>query len=212
MKIAVFVFAGLSLISGIGLIVNAFGSYQPNWKIVSFFLLGIAAILSAIQYTAGKNPYGYRGLGDLFVYIFFGLAGVMGVYFLNTHQFTAEIFLPATSLGLFSTGVLNLNNMRDLENDRQSGKRTIAVLLGIRGAKVYHSSLIAGGIVAAMVFALIRGAYGWNWLWLLSLPPFIFHLRTILFTNDPSILDQHLKKLALNTLLFSVLFGLSFLI
>jgi 1,4-dihydroxy-2-naphthoate polyprenyltransferase len=187
MKKAVIIFAGLSLISGIWLILDALAGHLHYGYVVFFFLLGIAAILAAIRYTAGKNPYGYKGLGDLFVFLFFGLAGVLGTYFLNTLHFSPEILLPASTLGLFSAGVLNINNMRDL-------------------------SLIGGGILSAIVFTLIRYTNPIQLLWVISVPLFALHMVTIIKSNEPSILDKNLKKLAVYSLLFSILFGISFLI
>jgi 1,4-dihydroxy-2-naphthoate polyprenyltransferase len=212
MKKAVIIFAGLSLISGIWLILDALAGHLHYGYVVFFFLLGIAAILAAIRYTAGKNPYGYKGLGDLFVFLFFGLAGVLGTYFLNTLHFSPEILLPASTLGLFSAGVLNINNMRDRENDQRSGKRTLAVFLGTKGSKMYHLSLIGGGILSAIVFTLIRYTNPIQLLWVISVPLFALHMVTIIKSNEPSILDKNLKKLAVYSLLFSILFGISFLI
>ena len=108
--------------------------------IILFFVLGIASIVAAIKYTVGKNPYGYSGLGDMFVFIFFGLLGVCGTYFLHTNHFHPLLLLPAASVGLLSAGVLNLNNMRDIENDAASGKKTLVVRIGSQNAKLYHAS------------------------------------------------------------------------
>ena len=129
MRRAVFLFAFLSLASGIGLIIVGTRGLQLESTLI-YLVLGLGAIAAAIKYTVGKNPYGYQGLGDLFVFIFFGLVGVCGTYYLHTHQLPWDILLPAASVGLLSVAVLNLNNLRDRESDAASGKRTLVVKLG----------------------------------------------------------------------------------
>ena len=154
MKTAVIVFAALSLLSGVWLL---YASLKEQFMIaLVFFVLGIAAIAAAVKYTVGKNAYGYSGLGDLFVFLFFGLTGVLGTYYLNTLSLTWDVFLPAISIGLLSTGMLNLNNMRDIENDIKSGKHTLASKLGLRKAKYYHAFLVIGAIVSALIFILLQ--------------------------------------------------------
>jgi 1,4-dihydroxy-2-naphthoate octaprenyltransferase len=210
MKIAIVIFVLLSLASGIWLIVEAFGS---DWYLgLVFLLLGLAAIAAAIKYTVGKNAYGYSGLGDVFVFLFFGLLAVLGAYFLNTLQLKIEILLPAISIGLFSTGVLNLNNMRDIKNDLQSGKNTLASFMGITKAKKYHLVLISGAMISAVLFSIIEYSSPWNFIYLITFPMFIFQLLNILKTKEEQLLDPFLKKLALTTLLFSLLFGIGLIL
>lgn len=209
MKKAVIIFSILSLISGILLLIVSL--QDQFWIGLLFLAIGIAAIASAIKYTVGKNAYGYSGLGDLFVFIFFGLVGVFGTYFLNTLSFNWEILLPAISIGLLSTGMLNLNNMRDIENDLQSGKNTLASKLGLRNAKFYHFFLVFGALVAATSFVLQHYASPWHWLYLIVVPFLISDLFQIWNTANQCKLDPFLKKLALSTLAFSVLFIAGFL-
>ena len=133
-----------------------------------FLALGIAAIAAALKYTIGKNPYGYIGLGDVFVFLFFGLVGVMGTYFLHTHQFTVLEWLPAISIGCFSTGVLNLNNLRDRENDAAFGKQTVVVKLGVKKAKMYHAALLITGMMATVVYTLLTDPSVIRWIYLIS--------------------------------------------
>lgn len=207
MRSAIILFAGFSLISGIVLIY--FGTLGLDRRVgLLFLVLGLSAIAAAILYTVGKKSYGYSGLGDLFVFIFFGLLAVLGTFFLNTQTIRWDIFLPAASLGLLSTGVLNLNNLRDIENDQNSGKITVAVRLGILGAKRYHVLLIASALLAALLFNLMNLRSYLSLLWIIPVfPLFAIDLVKIYRTEDLRMLDPFLKKLALKTLLFVLLFG-----
>ncbi len=206
MRIGIGIFVLLSLISGIWLIIEALGN---DWYLgLLFFVLGIAAIAAAIKYTVGNTAYGYSGFGDLFVFLFFGLLAVLGTYFLNTHYINWEIILPASSMGLLSTGVLNLNNMRDMKNDANSGKHTLALKLGYKYAKIYHYTIVVAAMIFVVIFVGINYFSPWQFLFLIS---FIFMIKDLLqiskITNK-SLLDPYLKRLALLTLLFTILFGL----
>lgn len=210
MKIAIYIFVILSLISGVLLIIEAFGS---DWYLGLIFLfLGISAIAAAIKYTVGKKAYGYSGFGDIFVFIFFGIIAVMGSYFLNTLTLNYSIILPSISMGLFSTAVLNLNNMRDIKNDLASGKKTLAAKMGLEKAKKYHLFLISIGMIAAIIYTRINYTSAWNLIYLICFPMFLIQLRNIFRIYDQKLLDPYLKKLALTTLLFSVLFGIGLLL
>lgn len=210
MKIAIIIFVLLSLISGVLLIIEAFGN---NWYLGLIFLfLGISAIAAAIKYTIGKKAYGYSGFGDIFVFIFFGLIAVMGSYFLNTLSLNYSIILPAISMGLFSTAVLNLNNMRDIKNDIVSGKITLAAKMGLEKAKKYQLILVSAWMLAAVVYTLLNYTSAWNLIYLICFPLFLLQLRNIFRLNNQKLLDPYLKKLALTTLLFSLLFGIGLLL
>jgi 1,4-dihydroxy-2-naphthoate octaprenyltransferase len=149
MRSAVILFSFLSLISGIILLWLSFGT---NWgSVFLFFGLGLLCILAAIGYTVGKKPYGYIGLGDISVLIFFGLVGVMGSYYLFTHQISWQEVLPALSCGLFSIAVLNVNNIRDIDSDRIAGKYSIPVRIGKEKAALYHWILLSGGLLSAVI-------------------------------------------------------------
>ncbi|HEX7585789.1 MAG TPA: 1,4-dihydroxy-2-naphthoate polyprenyltransferase [Prolixibacteraceae bacterium] len=207
MKLGMIVLIMLSLTAGIWLVAE--GTKGLNLTTFLLFLVfGIVALIAAYRYTAGSNPYGYAGFGDLAVFLFFGILPVAGTYFLNTHQFIPELFLPAISIGLFSTGVLNLNNMRDIENDRNSGKNTIVVRMGSSKAKIYHSLLISFGMLASVLFIVMNGKSIFHWLFVLAFPLFIRDLIQINKITEPQQYDPFLKKLSLATLLFTVLFGL----
>lgn len=211
MKVAIYLFVLLSLISGSALIY--FGTEGiPLTNFFIFFVLGILSIAAAINYTIGKNPYGYKGYGDLFVLIFFGLIGVIGTYFLNTHQFRWEILLPAFSVGMLSMAVLNLNNMRDIENDKKSGKITLVVKIGAKRAKFYHGLLIWTSIALAIMFVLLDFHSWYQFIFLITLPLFIKDLLKILDNQNPADLDPFLKKQAIHTLLFSITFGLGLIL
>ncbi len=210
MKNAVVLLAFLSFLSGVFLlyISKAFESFN----MFGFFLaMGILAIVASIKYTAGKNPYGYSGLGDISVLIFFGWVGVCGSFFLQTGTLTAEIILPATSCGLFATGVLNINNIRDIESDTEAGKRTIPSRLGKEKAVWYHILLLTTGLLSAVLYTIITYKNLWQWLFLVSVPLFIINIVKVK-TNDSKHLDPYLKQMALSTLLFVLSFGTGILL
>jgi len=209
MRTAVIIFVVLSLASGIALLVVAFGT---AWKALLFFLsLGLLSIFAAIAYTNGRKPYGYAGLGDLSVFLFFGLTGVLGAKYLFTKSVEWIDLLPAVSCGFFSIAVLNVNNIRDIESDRKAGKFSIPVRLGRTNAVWYHWFLLAGGIIAAFAFTILAGSSPWQWLFLLSLPLFVLNARAV-YRKQSFELDPYLKQMALSTLVFVLLFGVGLLL
>jgi 1,4-dihydroxy-2-naphthoate octaprenyltransferase len=205
MLVAVIIFVLLSLISGITLLLVAFGF---EWKAIFFFFgLGVLSILAAIAYTVGKKPYGYAGLGDLSVLLFFGLVGVLGSYYLFTKSFTTLEILPALSCGLFSIAVLNINNIRDIDSDRKAGKFSIPVRIGREKAVVYHLFLLGSGLFSAFLYTALTYESAWQLLFLISVPLFVKNARAV--AAKPSYeLDPYLKQMALSTLVFVLLFGL----
>lgn len=206
MRIAIVVLIVLSLICGILLIAEGTRGIRISYGVI-FFVLGLGAIAAAVKYTMGKNPYGYKGLGDFFVFLFFGLVGVMGTYFLHTHTLTAAEFLPAVSMGCFSAGVLNLNNLRDRENDAAHGKHTLVVKLGLQNAKVYHALLLTAGMIAAVVYTWLSNASLMKWIYLLSFAGIIRSILVVQKNKQPEALYPELKRLSISTLAFSILFG-----
>ncbi|MDO4881023.1 MAG: 1,4-dihydroxy-2-naphthoate octaprenyltransferase [Capnocytophaga sp.] len=206
MKKIVIITALLSAISAIVLIITAFGA--NSWYVLLFALLGALAIFSAIRYTVGKSAYGYKGLGDLFVFIFFGLVSVAGSYFLYAESLEWKIFLPAIACGMLSMGVLNLNNMRDIVNDKQMGKHTIPVKIGFDFAKYYHYFLILLPMLLMMLYSLLNFEFGKQNLYLFAFIPLIFHLFFVKKTTEPQKLDSQLKVVALSTFFMSILFFL----
>jgi 1,4-dihydroxy-2-naphthoate octaprenyltransferase len=174
---------------------------------ISFMLLGLISVIAALTYTLGKNPYGYSGLGDIAVFLFFGLTGVLGTYFLHGHKLSWGAALMAVVLGLFSMGVLNLNNMRDMENDRRCGKITIAVKLGMSRAKKYHSFLIISGMLGSAFFTALNFKSMGQLAIILIFPVFIRDINAVSKIKDHREFDPFLKKLSLSTFIFSILFG-----
>ncbi|MBS1782918.1 MAG: 1,4-dihydroxy-2-naphthoate polyprenyltransferase [Bacteroidetes bacterium] len=211
MRNAIILFILFSLVSGILLIIESMSAMQLGYGFACF-LVGIAAIIAALKYTMGKNPYGYAGLGDISVFIFFGLVGVMGTYFLHTHRLSLLEFLPAISIGCFSTGVLNLNNLRDNENDARFGKKTLVVQWGIAAGKKYHAFLLTLGIFTALAYSFSINASVWKWVYLISFIGIIRSIKVVFQNTTPASLDPELKRLALTTLLFSILFGVGLLL
>lgn len=203
MKRAMMVCVVLSLISGIVLLYVAFQGFK--WYQVLFFLMGLGAIAAAIRYTVGSSPYGYRGLGDVYVFIFFGLLGVAGTWFLHTNYWQWPVLLPAATIGFFSAGVLNLNNIRDIESDKQSNKITLAVRLGRTGASWYHLALITAAWLSMLAFVLFFAPEWRIWPAFLSLPLFVRNVYVVFKADKAHSLDSELRNLSLSTLLFVLL-------
>nr|WP_321243714.1 1,4-dihydroxy-2-naphthoate octaprenyltransferase [uncultured Psychroserpens sp.] len=195
----------------VGLVFTSFGSKYFLYAML-FFLLSGFSVYAAINYTVGSSPYGYRGLGDVFVFIFFGILSVVGSYFLFTKSVDHHVWLPAISLGLLSMGVLNLNNMRDIESDKLSGKETLAVKLGKHKAKTYHLTLIVLAIVVAIVFSILYFSNLWNFLFYISFIPLVIHINKVRKATNPIDFDPQLKVLALSTFLFSILLGVGYIL
>ena len=216
MKNAIVLMSILTLVSAIALIYFAFGEENIGYSLF-FLVLGIIAIASAIRYTVGNTAYGYRGYGDMFVFVFFGLVSTLGVNFLHSQQVDLQLVLPAISIGLLSTGVLNLNNMRDEISDKKVGKNTLVVKMGGANAKKYHYFLVVAAMVCMVIFALIYNGVGFKfdqYLFLIAFIPLTLHLRRVARNKDPRALDPELKQLALSTFFLSVLLclGLIYLI
>jgi 1,4-dihydroxy-2-naphthoate polyprenyltransferase len=207
MKRAIKLFAFLSLMSGIYLL---YLGLDISFNFLGFFLVGIFAILAAIKYTAGNNPYGYSGLGDISVFIFFGLVGVMGTCFLQANYVSFKFLFPAISCGLFSVAVLNINNIRDIESDRQAGKKSVPVRLGPYKARIYHCMLLIGGCLSTLVFMVCNYNFHspFDFLFLLSFPFFIYNGLVVWKTQDPVLLDPYLRQMALSTLFYVLSFGI----
>lgn len=205
MKKAMTVTVLITLIIALGLLYSAFGTEHILY-ILLFLLLGIGAFIAAITYTIGRSAYGYHGWGDIFVLIFFGWVSVAGSYFLYVREMHWTVFLPATTIGLLSVAVLNLNNMRDRESDARVRKNTLVVFLGAVYARYYHYTLIILAFATAILYSVITWRSGYQLLYLLAFLPILFHLFVVWKNKDPKKLDPELKKLALSTFLFSVLF------
>ncbi len=205
MRNAILVFITLSLISGVSLLLL---SLAFNLKFLFFLVLGIASIAAAIYYTMGKNPYGYAGLGDISVFLFFGWLGVCGTYVLHTGNINYWILLPATSCSLFAVAVLNVNNIRDIESDKLAGKKSIPVRIGRKNATIYHILLLVLGVITAIVFSIYFYQSPLQFLFLLVIPFLFVNGKAVVQFREAQKLDPYLKQMALSTLLFVVLFGI----
>lgn len=207
MKRAMIGFALLAAVSGIGLLWVAFGAQALVWLLV-FLVLGGAAIWAAINYTAGSNPYGYAGLGDIFVLVFFGWVGVMGTYFLQTQTLNWVMMLPATSCGLLAVAVLNINNIRDIESDKKAGKQSIPVRIGLQKARQYHWALLAGAFLMAVLYVALNFNSLWQFLFVLVGPLLVRNGTAVSRTTEPMKINPLLKQMSIITLAFILVFGL----
>lgn len=209
MRNAVILFSILSLIATITLLYLAFFKENLMTEFYTFVGLGVACILAAIGYTIGKKPYGYLGLGDLMVFIFFGLVSVCGSYFLFTKNFDWDMLLPATAIGLLSAAVLNLNNMRDIESDAVSGKKTLALRLGFKKAMVYEIILLQLPLLLMLVFMMMNGLHTqgkyYAFIFFILMLPMTALRRKIMQVKEPRELDPFLKQVGIMTLTMAVL-------
>ncbi len=208
MKNAIILTSFITLCFAVSLIYFAFKESYLLYSFI-FLFLGILAIASAIRYTVGNSAYGYRGYGDVFVFVFFGLVSTFGVYFMFSKEIDWLLLLPATAIGLLSVGVLNLNNMRDEESDRKAGKNTIVVKNGGDWAKTYHYCLVISAMIFMVAFAILNNFHFEQYLFLAAYFPLISHLITVSKNRNPKLLDPELKKLALSTFFLSILLALS---
>ncbi len=202
---AIIIFAILSFISGVSLL---FVGLDINYTFLIFLFFGIAAIAAAIKYTMGENPYGYSGLGDLSVFLFFGIIGVLGTYYLHTKSIHFLGVLPALSCSFFAVAVLNLNNIRDIESDKQSGKNSIPVRLGRAKAVQYHIVLLVAGILCSLLYVLFNFKGPFQFLFLLTIPLLYKNGQAVRNLKEAHKLDPYLKQMALTTLFFVVSFGI----
>jgi 1,4-dihydroxy-2-naphthoate octaprenyltransferase len=207
MRNMILTFILLSLVSGSALIFTGLNHF-PSTVILVFFIAGLSAIIAAIKYTVGNRPYGYVGLGDIFVFVYFGIVGVCGTFYLHSGYFDPWILLPASTVGMFSSSVLNINNLRDIESDSESGKRTLVVRLGVRAAKVYHGLLISGAVLMSIAYTLVFYRSPVQLLFMITLPFLLLDVRNVMQNTVPVDLNNELKKMALITFAFSLTFGL----
>jgi 1,4-dihydroxy-2-naphthoate polyprenyltransferase len=207
MKRAIVITSLITLLFAVLLIYFAFKGKYLVFSLI-FLVLGILAIASAIRYTVGKSAYGYRGYGDVFVFVFFGMVSTFGVYFMFSKTLDLLLLLPATSIGFLSVGVLNLNNMRDEESDRKAGKNTIVVKNGGAWAKKYHFFLVISAMILVLIFAFLNDFHFDQYIFVVAYFPMISHLITVYKNKTPRLLDPELKKLAISTFLLAVLLAL----
>ena len=209
LKIGLIVMVVLSFLAGATVIGLA---YQTTQDLIAFAILGILAIVAAITYTVGAKPYGYLGLGDISVLVFFGWLGVGGTYYLQAHELNAAIWLPATACGLLSTAVLNINNLRDIEQDKKAGKNTLAVRLGAENGRKYHCLLLGIAMLCYLVFALLYLHNPLSFLFLLAYPLLFKHLRFVTSHKKPADLRPMLGQMSMLALFTNLLFSLGLFI
>ena len=209
MKRALMIVIVLSCISGLLLVTAA---TQTMADFIGFLALGGLSIIAAITYTIGKRPYGYLGLGDISVLLFFGWISVMGSWYLQTHMLIPVVILPATACGLLATAVLNINNLRDIESDRENGKNTLVVRLGPVNARRYHAGLLVGALLCLALFNLFSLQSLWGWLFVLAAPLLIKQARFVLRELDPRAMPPMLERTVKGALLTNLLFVLGIII
>lgn len=209
-KKLILMFIGLCVISGLAMIQVSFGSLFKT-ESICLEALGAAAIVGAMKYTLGKNPYGYRGLGDVFVFIFFGLVSVLGGYYVAARELPPLIMLlPASAIGCFSVGVLNVNNIRDMKTDAVN-RVTVAIKLGMKGARIYQTILVTLGWALILVFCAVYDSAPGHYIFIITLPLYIKHLQGV-WTRSERALDPMLPILVISTFFLSILAGAGFLI
>ena len=211
MKNAIIINAILSAILVLLLIYMTFGISQLFNSLI-FVFLGALSIYAAITYTVGKSAYGYRALGDLMVFLFFGWLSVMGTYFLFAKDLNSMLLIPASAIGCLSAAVLNLNNMRDLDTDLKSNKITLAGYLGKKSSKIYHFALILSAIVLMLIFQFSISYSKIMYLSWIAFLPLFFHLKVVFFIKNPKDFDPHLKLVALSTFVLAILFATALII
>lgn len=207
MKNAMILTAIITLVLALLVIYVAFGSDNFSYSVL-FFFLGITSIIAAVKYTVGKSAYGYSGLGDVFVFLFFGWLSVIGSYFLYTKSLHFDIFLPATAVGLLSAAVLNLNNMRDRIKDKSHGKNTLVVKIGSQNAKLYHYSLIIGAFLMTLWYILKNYHSPTQFIVFIAFIPLVLNMIVVGKNIILKELDPELKKVALSTFLYAILFAI----
>jgi 1,4-dihydroxy-2-naphthoate octaprenyltransferase len=211
MKLAIYIIGMLAFATGVVLLISAIDK-TIGLVFILFLITGLLAIGAAIKYTVGKSNYGYKGFGDIMVFLFFGIVSVMGTHFLYTLKTDWKVLLPAAAIGLLSAGVLNVNNMRDVSNDKISGKITLAVRFQKKGSKIYHLALILLSLIFLSVYLFIINEK--NVLVSMVMPalPLLLHSYNVLRNDEPKNLDPELKRLALSTLFISLWMGIGLIL
>lgn|SRR5690554_4373288 len=211
MKNAIIITLVLSLITSVGVIYTSFGNANFLQAII-YFVLAIACVGAAIKYTVGNSAYGYKGLGDVFVFIFFGLVSTLGTYYLFGHNLDINLIFPAISIGLLSIAVLNMNNMRDIENDTAMGKNTLVVKMGFEKAKQYHWFLIITPIILMMQYAYNSFTEWYQFVFVIGFIPLFKNIGIVGKTKNPRLLDPELKRLSLSTFFISLLLSIALIL
>jgi 1,4-dihydroxy-2-naphthoate octaprenyltransferase len=205
MKRALIVTVVLICLSGLSLVAVA---CRTPADFIGFMVLGLMSIVAAITYTVGTRPYGYMGLGDISVLVFFGWLSVAGSWYLQAHMLAPLVFLPATACGLLATAVLNINNLRDIDSDRENGKNTLAVRLGPVLARRYHVCLLMGSLLCLAVFNLVWLKSLWGWLFILAAPILFKQAMFVMREKEPVAMRPMLERTVKAALLINLLFAI----
>jgi len=211
MKNAIIITSVFSLITSLGVIYASFGN-DDFLSAILYFVLAIACVAAAIKYTVGNSAYGYRGLGDLFVFIFFGLVSTLGTYYLFGHTMNIAIIFPATAIGLLSISVLNMNNMRDVENDTVMGKNTLVVKMGFEKAKQYHFWLLIIATILFNLYAIYTFSKWYQFIYVIGFIPLLKNIGIVSKAKNPRLLDPELKRLSLSTFFISLLLSITLIL
>ena len=208
-KVMIIIYIVLCAVFGLAMIWCSFGTFFSVESLL-LMVLGVSAIIAAMRYTLGRNPYGYRGMGDLYVFMFFGLVSVLGSYFIASHEMFWRMLLPASAIGAFSVAVLNVNNIRDMATDANT-RVTVPLKIGEKWAKVYQTVLVLAGWCCMAAYSLLRVQDVWHYLFVLTLPLFVVHLAGV-WKRTGKALDPMLPLLVMSTFIFAVLGGLGYLV
>ncbi|MEZ4632962.1 MAG: 1,4-dihydroxy-2-naphthoate polyprenyltransferase [Deinococcales bacterium] len=210
MQRAMFALIVLTIFFGLSLLFVALGQGAWAW-LLGFIILGGLAIWAAVAYTATDKPYGYVGLGDIMVLIFFGYAAVVGTYLLQAKSLVWDVFLPATSSGLLAVAVLNINNIRDIASDIKAGKYSLAVRLGERRAKIYHWALLTFAMLTAGIYVMEHAKSLLGLVFMLGMPLLVLNGIRVWKATTPKDLDPLLKQMSISSLIFSLFFLIALL-
>ena len=208
-KVMIIIYIILCAVFGLAMIWGSFGTFFSVESLL-LMVVGVSAIIAAMRYTLGRNPYGYRGMGDLYVFMFFGLVSVLGSYFIASHEMFWRMLLPASAIGAFSVAVLNVNNIRDMATDANT-RVTVPLKIGEKWAKVYQTVLVLAGWCCMAAYSLLRVQDVWHYLFVLTLPLFVVHLAGV-WKRTGKALDPMLPLLVMSTFIFAVLGGLGYLV
>ena len=208
-KVMIIIYIILCAVFGLAMIWCSFGTFFSVESLL-LMVLGVSAIIAAMRYTLGRNPYGYRGMGDLYVFMFFGLVSVLGSYFIASHEMFWRMLLPASAIGAFSVAVLNVNNIRDMATDANT-RVTVPLKIGEKWAKVYQTVLVLAGWCCMAAYSLLRVQDVWHYLFVLTLPLFVVHLAGV-WKRTGKALDPMLPLLVMSPFIFAVLGGLGYLV
>jgi 1,4-dihydroxy-2-naphthoate octaprenyltransferase len=200
---------GTAVTFALSALVGVYLTYVAGWPIL---IIGLSSLLSALAYTGGPFPIGYHGLGDLFVFLFFGLAGVCGTYYVQALSINATVLMAAIPVGALTVAILVVNNLRDIETDRRTRKRTLAVMIGAKATRWEYLLLLALAYAVPALFWFVGWSAAWGLLPWLSLPLAVRLARIIFGSAAGPALNKALAGTASLDLLFCILFAAGLLL